>query len=182
MAGRGHHAAPCSGEKSAAARSGRQMRGDERAWCRVLVRGEARGAGARSCPPRRRERTRSTTRLFASVRPLGTGRPRRLTRRRASRRLDRARGFLQNDEDIDRSCRRVVHALRGGKRPILPTLPAKKMTGGCETPQATTNHERTSHKSDQLTTEGREAHAKKATTGTRRVRGGVRIEHLVFLC
>jgi hypothetical protein len=73
-------------------------------------------------------------------------------------------------------------ALRGGQRPILPTLPAKKMTGGCETPQATTNHGRTSHKSDQLTTEGREAHAKKATTGTRRVRGGVRIEHLVFLC
>jgi hypothetical protein len=71
---------------------------------------------AGSCPPWRWEKTRSTTRLFASVQPLGTGRPCRLTRRRNSRRLSRSGGFSQNDEDTDGSCRRVVRALRAGAK------------------------------------------------------------------
>jgi hypothetical protein len=56
---------------------------------------------------------------------------------------------------------------RRRRRSILPIFPAKKTTRGCEAPQATANQDRVSHKSEQPTTEGREAHAKKARTGTR---------------
>jgi hypothetical protein len=44
---------------------------------------------------------------------------RRLTRRRDSRRLGHAGDFLQNDEDTEESCRRVVCALIVWKKSIF---------------------------------------------------------------
>jgi hypothetical protein len=43
------------------------MRGDERAWCRVLVRGEARGAGARDPARRGAERGRGVQRVYSRL-------------------------------------------------------------------------------------------------------------------
>jgi hypothetical protein len=69
---------------------GRQRRSDlvsstRDCWREISTRGRA-----GSCRRRRLEATSSTTRVRTSIRPLGTGRTRRVLRRRGSRRWDEA--------------------------------------------------------------------------------------------
>jgi hypothetical protein len=98
--GRGWISSPTAGSGVCGLAGNRSFGGGRRAhsW------GRRRRVG--SSAPRRCETTPSTPRPRASTPPLGTGR-----RRRAGRRFEQERGFLQSSYHTDASCRRVVRAL-----------------------------------------------------------------------